>query len=74
MIFLPAGACSLALALLPWRPPLLRASMTVVHVVAVLVIAAVVPPRWEVWLAFLGPGAIVAAIRGIDACYVVRGS
>jgi uncharacterized membrane protein len=72
LVFLPAAVLSLALAFIPWRPPLLCAVLSLAQVVAVVAVALLVPPSWEVWLAFLGPGAAVAAVRGINAAAVVR--
>lgn len=72
VVFLPAAAVSLGLAFLPWRPPRLRAILLWAQVAAVGVIAALVPPGPGVWLAFLGPGAAVAAVRGIDATHAAR--
>jgi hypothetical protein len=62
-VFLPICLVSLALALIPWRPLVLRVLILVALLVATVLLPVHVPLRWEVWLYVLGPGAAVAIFR-----------
>lgn len=71
-IFLPAALLSLGLAFIPWRPLVLRAWLLGLQVVATVFAVVLLPAKWEVWLFFLGPGAVVASLRGLAAAFDAR--
>ena len=66
-IFLPAMLVSVTLALIPWRPLTFRACLLTLHVVASVFLITLLPLRWQALLLFLGPGAALAFLRGLEA-------